>query len=171
MCSQGGCGAGGAEHDSRVGVGTVWSGSKSNQSGICHLHHYLHGPTDPACSPGCNMDFCLAPYPAGHVKRRMVVLLHMQHPCCHVGVETAQEHANKMPGGSSSSEEEEEGADSKAQPGHPKCLCQLQAALRWKGCQDAEMQPESSLSACFWLEGSSAPARAKLRLMATSIPS
>lgn len=30
MCSQVGCGAGGDEHVSVVGVGVVWSGSKSN---------------------------------------------------------------------------------------------------------------------------------------------
>lgn len=54
--------------------------------------------------------------------------------------------------GSSSSEEEEEGAGSRGQPGHPKCLYQLQTVLGWEGCQDAEMQPASSLSACFWLE-------------------
>lgn len=95
MCSHRGYGAGDAEHASGIGVGAVLSGSISNQTGICHLHHYLPGPADPVCPPGCHLGFCLAPYPTGQVKRRMVVLLHMQHPCCHVAVETAWEDAIK----------------------------------------------------------------------------
>lgn len=59
VCSQAGCGTG-ADENTLAGVGVVWSGSKSNQPVMCHLHHYLlwiHRPI-------YHLDFCFPPYPA-----------------------------------------------------------------------------------------------------------
>lgn len=71
----------------------------------------------------------------------MMVLLHMQHPCCHVVMETAREHATRCHVSAAAPAVRKRREQAANSAGAPEMPVSVANSSLWEGCQAAEVQP------------------------------